>query len=43
MQKKHPYEYPESTVIPLTLEGSLLQGSNTESVGGKNDPDWSLG
>lgn len=38
-QPEHFYESPESTIISLTMEESLLQGSNTESVGGKDDDD----
>lgn len=38
-QSKNIYEAPESTNISLTLEESLLLDSNTESVGGKDDPD----
>ena len=39
MQPKHFYESPESIIIPVTMEDNLLQGSNTEPVGGKDDPD----
>ncbi len=38
-QQKLFYESPQSVIVPLTLEEGIFNESNTEPVGGKNDPD----